>query len=127
MNSTAHILLAHGSRDACWRAGIESVAAAMQGQQPGVDVQSAYIELCEPTLGQAVAQAYARGARRLVVTPMFLGLGKHGRSDIPALLEAQRAAFPDLHFTLQPIVGEHPALIDLLARLALERPAPSAA
>lgn len=119
MIQTAHILLAHGSRDACWRAGIESVVAAMQRLQPGVDVQCAYIELCEPSLAQAVASAHARGARELIVTPMFLGLGKHGRSDIPALLDAQRAAYPELHFSLRDIVGEHPVVIDLLARVAL--------
>ena len=116
----AIVLLAHGSRDPLWRAPIEAVAARITTQQAGSPVVCAYLELCSPTLAEAVQQLVARGAARITVVPMFLGMGKHAREDLPRLLDELRVAHPDVQFHAQPAVGEDARLVQLLAQIATE-------
>ena len=114
------VLLAHGSRDPRWRAPIEAVAARTQALSPEARVRCAYLELAEPDLRTAAAALVDEGASAIRVVPLFLGMGKHAREDIPRQLDALRAEWPALAFTLAPTVGESPQVIDLLARIAVE-------
>jgi sirohydrochlorin cobaltochelatase len=115
----AVILFAHGSRDARWREPVEAVARRMSTRQPDVPVACAYLELVEPDLPTAAKRLIADGARSLRVVPLFLGMGKHVREDLPQLVDALRAAHPDVVFSLAPAVGETTEVIDLLADIAL--------
>lgn len=115
----AVVLFAHGSRDARWREPVEAVARRMTARRPEVPVACAYLELVEPDLPTAAARLIADGARSLRVVPLFLGMGKHVREDLPALVGALRAAHPDVVFSLAPAVGETTEVIDLLADIAL--------
>ncbi|MET0541459.1 MAG: CbiX/SirB N-terminal domain-containing protein [Variovorax sp.] len=113
------LLFAHGSRDARWREPVEAVARRVAEQDAASQVACAYLELIEPDLPTAAARMVANGARSVRVVPLFLGMGKHVREDLPRLLETLRAAHPEVAFELQKAVGEDPRLIDLMARLAL--------
>jgi sirohydrochlorin cobaltochelatase len=113
----AIILFAHGSRDPLWRQPIEAVAARLEAA--GKSVRCAYLELQAPDLASAGAELVAAGATRLTVVPMFLGTGKHAREDLPLLVEALRAAHPHVEVRLQSPVGEHPDLLDALAKIAM--------
>ena len=115
----AVVLFAHGSRDARWREPVEAVARRMTARQPDVPVACAYLELVEPDLPTAAGRLIADGARTLRVVPLFLGMGKHVREDLPQLVDALRAAHPDVVFSLAPAVGETTEVIDLLADIAL--------
>ena len=117
--TTGIILFAHGSRDPLWRLPIEAVAAAVLQRQPDVQVRCAYLELCEPTLQLAASDLIAAGADKLRVMPLFLGVGKHAREDLPLLMAEVRAAHPDTIVELLATVGENPALIALMADMAL--------
>jgi sirohydrochlorin cobaltochelatase len=67
-----------------------------------------------------VAEALvAEGATSLCVVPMFLGVGRHAREDLPTLITALKAAHPTVDISCQPAVGEQSALLDLLADIAL--------
>ncbi len=114
------VLLAHGSRDPRWREPIEAVAARVAARDPQARVACAYIELAAPDLRTAAAALIASGARALRIVPLFLGMGKHAREDLPLQVEALRQAWPGVGFELAPIVGEAPELLDLLARIAVE-------
>jgi sirohydrochlorin cobaltochelatase len=118
----AIVLFAHGSRDPLWRQPMEAVAARIAALSPGVPVACAYLELTQPDLPTAAAGLIADGASSVTVVPMFLGVGRHAREDLPELMEALREAHPTVAWTLQPAVGERPALVELLARIALEPP-----
>ncbi|MFT3776710.1 MAG: CbiX/SirB N-terminal domain-containing protein [Ottowia sp.] len=113
------VLFAHGSRDAAWHAPIEAVAARMRALAPGVRVACAYLELTEPDLATAVQALLADGGRAVTVWPMFLGAGRHAREDLPRLLDTLRTCHPGITFTLQPAIGEHPDVLDTMARTAL--------
>jgi sirohydrochlorin cobaltochelatase len=119
MQANAVILLAHGSRDPLWRQPLEAVAQRMRAQAPGLPVQCAYFELAQPDLPQCAAAMVAAGASHIRIVPMFLGVGKHAREDMPLLAQQLRAQFPQVVFELQAAVGEHPQLLELLTQIAL--------
>lgn len=114
------VLLAHGSRDERWREPIEAVAARVTGRAPDALVTCAYMELAAPDLPTAAAALITAGARAIRVVPLFLGMGKHAREDLPHQLEALRRTWPDIDISLARIVGEEPELVDLLARIAIK-------
>lgn len=113
------ILFAHGSRDVQWRAPIEAVAGHIRARQPDTLVDCAYLELCTPTLPDAATALIASGARRIRIFPLFLGVGKHAREDLPLIVEQIRTTYPDVLVELMATAGENPALIALMADLAL--------
>ena len=117
--SRAIVLLAHGSRDPRWREPIEAVARRIEARAPGVAVRCAYLELTAPDLSTVARQLVGLGTTQLRVLPMFLGMGRHAREDLPRLVQSLRQAHPQLVVDLQPAVGENAALIELLADLAL--------
>jgi len=114
----AIILLAHGSRDPLWRTPIEAVAAQISDRP----VRCAYLELCAPSLAEAAQQLIAEGAAHITVAPLFLGMGKHAREDLPRLVAQLRAAHPGVQFHVQPAVGEDARVVQLLAQIAAEAP-----
>jgi sirohydrochlorin cobaltochelatase len=118
--ATGIVLFAHGSRDERWRAPVESVARRVAALDPAARVACAYLELVAPDLRTAAAELIAGGAGAIRVVPLFLGMGKHLREDLPRLLDDLRAAHPGVGFSLAQAVGEEPEVIDLLARLALK-------
>jgi sirohydrochlorin cobaltochelatase len=119
------IVFAHGSRDPQWKAPIERVAQAVRRQSPQTPVLCAYLELCQPDLPAATAQLLAAGVRHVTLVPLFLGMGRHAREDLPSLVTALRHQHPDVVFTLASSVGEDDRLTQLMACLALESLSPN--
>jgi sirohydrochlorin cobaltochelatase len=133
------ILFAHGSRDPLWRVPIEAVATRIRADHPEQCVACAYLELCEPSLPDAAAQliaqlsttinsvapsAYSMPAistksLKIRIVPMFLGMGKHAREDLPNLITSLRAAHPRVEFEIAATVGENEQVTALLAQLAV--------
>ena len=117
--TTGIIVFAHGSRDPQWRLPVEAVATQIIQRQPGTLVRCAYLELCLPSLPDAATDLIAAGARKIRVFPLFLGVGKHAREDLPLLISALRAAHPEIAVELLPTAGESGKLIALMADIAL--------
>ena len=115
------ILFAHGSRDPLWRQSIEAVATHARQLEPQTLVRCAYLELTEPTLPSCVAELAAAGVQTLTVVPLFLGVGKHAREDLPVLIAGLKASYPHIAITLQIAIGEDERLIELMAKIALTR------
>ena len=115
------VLLAHGSRDERWREPIEAVAERVCKNEPNARVACAYMELATPDLPMATAALIASGATAIRVVPLFLGMGKHAREDLPRLLAAARARHPDVCVEASAAVGERTEVLDLLATLALQQ------
>ena len=113
------VLFAHGSRDPLWRLPIEAVAAQISARYPGTLVRCAYLEICTPTLPEAAADLIAEGALQLRVFPLFLGVGKHAREDLPLLIEHLRATHAGVSVELLPTAGEHEQMTALMADIAV--------
>ncbi len=114
------ILFAHGSRDPLWKLPIEAVARRITERQSGEQVACAYLELTTPDLPSVTAQMVNQGASHIRIVPMFLGVGRHAREDLPELLTQLRSTHPGVVFELQPAVGEDPRLIDQIAQIAID-------
>ncbi|WP_029462069.1 sirohydrochlorin chelatase [Serpentinimonas barnesii] len=118
------IVLAHGSRDPQWFGPIEAVAQAVAARAPQSPVRCAYLELCGPSLPEAAAELVAAGATTLRVLPLFFGLGKHARQDLPLLAEELQQSHPAVRFEWLPTPTEQPRLLALLAELAVAESPP---
>ena len=115
----AIVLFAHGSRDPLWHLPMQAVQARISLQHPHTPVMCAYLELSQPDLPTAVAELLAQGVTQIRVVPMFLGVGKHVRHDLPEMMAKLEEQHPHVVFECMPAVGEHPDLLDLLARIAV--------
>ncbi len=112
------ILFAHGSRDPLWRLPIDAVAQRMQAKQPELPVAVAFLELTEPDLPSTVEGLMKQGVAHVRIVPMFLGVGRHAREDLPELVYGLTQAYPQMSFELLPAIGEHPAMTALMADIA---------
>jgi len=123
MNSTSLqrglILFAHGSRDPQWRAPMEAVAERAGALEADVLVRCAYLELMEPDLPACAAAMAAQGVTAITIVPMFLGVGRHAREDLPRIVAELRARHPQTRFELRPAIGEDERVVDMLARITL--------
>ena len=116
----AIILFAHGSRDALWRRPIEAVANEMKQLSPDTQVTCAYLELTEPDLPTTVAGLVQTGVNAIRIVPMFLGVGRHAREDLPLLLQDLIVQHPGVTFDLRNAIGEEPEMIRAMAAIALK-------
>ena len=120
----AVVLFAHGSRDPLWRAPIDAVANEIARQSPGTVVRCAFLELMAPELGETVDSLVRQGHASIRVVPMFLGVGRHAREDLPALIATLRQRHPAVELDLQPAIGEQAEMTRCMARIALGQTPP---
>ena len=116
----AIILFAHGSRDVLWRRPIEAVANEMKQLSPDTQVACAYLELTEPDLQTTVAGLVQTGVNAIRIVPMFLGVGRHAREDLPLLLQDLIIQHPGVTFELRNAIGEEPEMTRAMAAIALK-------
>ena len=114
MNELAIILFAHGARDPEWAAPFGVIQRQLQAARPEVQVELAFQDFMTPTLDAAVAQAVARGARRIVLVPLFMAQGGHLKQDLPLLVGKIRERHPQLELQLMPAIGDVPEILQAI-------------
>ena len=117
-SGTGVVLFAHGSRDPLWRLPIDAVALHMGSQWPNLPVAVAFLELTQPDLPSTIEQMMKQGLSHVRIVPMFLGVGRHAREDLPEIVSGLTEAYPQMRFELVPAIGEHPAMTSLMAHIA---------
>jgi len=118
-NSRGIILFAHGSRDELWRRPIEAVADQIRQMSAPTFVSCAYLELTEPDLATTVETMRQQAIFDIDIVPMFLGVGRHAREDLPELVRELQMTHPNMTFTLRRAIGEEPRLTQAMAEIAL--------
>lgn len=113
------VLFGHGSRDPLWRQPIDAVAARIRMLDPHAQVSCAFLELTEPDLPTVLDEMVAAGATQVTIVPMFLGLGRHAREDLPRLTAELPQRYPGVSFSILAAVGDDPRVTQLLAEIAL--------
>jgi len=123
------LLVAHGSRVESSNAEIKELAqrlkthlATASGSQlnpVGIEpvVEYAFLELAEPSIGDAIDQCATHGVTTLHVLPYFLAAGRHVRDDIPEEIERAALKYPEMQISLSPHVGKSDLMLDLLVKL----------
>ena len=119
-NQQGIVLFAHGSRDPLWRLPIEAVAQQIQSLSPGMPVKCAFLELTAPDLPTCVQEMATQDLKKIVVVPMFLGIGKHAREDLPQIMKQLQSEHAGIQFELRRAIGEEPELTLAMAQIALK-------
>ena len=112
---TGIVIVDHGSRR---QASNEMLHTAVQQflQQTEFDiVEPAHMELAQPDIAAAFSKCVERGARRVVVFPYFLSVGRHWSEDIPRLVEAAARPFPDVEWLVTAPFGLHPDMSQIIS------------
>ena len=114
MTAVAPVLVAcaHGTRSAAGQAVVRSIVAGVRALAPELDVREAFVDIEEPEVAAAVADAVADGGSAVVV-PLLLSTGYHVRHDIAAAVEGRDAV------SGEPL-GPDERLVDILVQRLAE-------
>ncbi len=110
------VIVDHGSRRGESNAMLEEVARLFgeRFRERYAIVEPAHMELAEPSIATAYAKCVARGARRVIVCPFFLGPGKHWTSDIPRLTADAASGFAQTSYHVAMPLGIDDLILELL-------------
>lgn len=89
-----------------------------RGVYPIVEV--GFMEINEPSIPEAIERCVAQGAERVLAVPYFLHTGNHVTDDLPTLLEAAQAKYPQVEFLMGDYLGHDPLLAEVVAERAAE-------
>ncbi|WP_456436619.1 sirohydrochlorin nickelochelatase [Methanopyrus sp.] len=82
----AVVLVGHGSRLPYSRQVVEKIAEYVEKMGDFETVEVGFMEMCKPTVQEAVKRAAESGVDKIVVVPVFLAHGVHTKRDIPKML-----------------------------------------
>ncbi|MDD4239265.1 MAG: CbiX/SirB N-terminal domain-containing protein [Desulfotomaculaceae bacterium] len=102
---TAVILLSHGSRSYEARTVLEAYQIMLKKAGCYDLVATASLQFNQPDLPASVAEVVKKGAKRIVVAPLFLDQGRHVQDDIPEIIQGEREKFPEVELTLAGHIG----------------------
>ncbi|MCB0062337.1 MAG: sirohydrochlorin chelatase [Caldilineaceae bacterium] len=112
---TALLFVAHGTPLAPANAPIVRTAEIV-GKELGYGVSTvAYLDCNQPTIPDAIDQLVDEGYRKLVIQPYFLHLGRHVRTDLPALFAAAQSRHPQVEIRAAHHLDYDPLLVDVAA------------
>ena len=113
-SGTAVLLIAHGSRLAIANADLLQLAEQLRSRFPNHMIETAYLELTEPTIPQGAERCVALGATRVLLLPYFLSAGTHVTEDLRRFRVQFADQWPNVRFDLCPPLGLHPLMLDIL-------------
>jgi len=113
--ANALLVIGHGTREPQgveqFHLLIEQLRAALAPRR----VEPAFLELCSPSIPEAIATLATAGVTRVTAAPLLLFAAGHAQHDIPALLAAARSAHPQIEFRQASCLECHPAIVELSA------------
>ena len=111
---TAILLIAHGSRLATANADLLQLAEQLRSRFPNHIIETAYLELTEPTIPQGAERCITLGATRVLLLPYFLSAGTHVTEDLRRFRTQFAEQWPNVRFDLCPPIGLHPLMLDIV-------------
>ena len=132
----ALILVGHGSRLPYSKEVVSKIAEKIRERNIYPIVEIGMMEFNEPTITQAVKRAIEKGAKRIIVVPVFLAHGNHTKRDIPKILgiyngeeeeeshhhhhEEEKLEIPeDVEIIYREPIGADDRLVDIIIDRAL--------
>lgn len=124
---TAAVLVGHGSLQSESGRAMLQVAELLRAKQVASVIEAGFLNYSQPTLADAVGQAVAQGATRIIVQPYFLIEGHYVRQDLREAVRTLASTYPPVRFTIAEVLGDHFAMMQLVSkRLAAVDPTPQA-
>lgn len=117
---TGVILVDHGSKKQAANEMLCHVLQLFETVAGAAIVETAHMELAEPTIAQAFDRCVARGAKRIVVHPYFLSPGRHSTTDIPALAAEAAARHDHIPYHVTAPLGLDQRLAEVIHQRVLE-------
>jgi sirohydrochlorin ferrochelatase len=122
----AFLLIDHGSRRPEANALLVEVAGRVRARLGnGAVVETAHMEIAEPTVAQGFARCVKQGATEVVAHPFMLAPGRHVQEDLPRLIAEAAAPYEGVRFVLAEPLGNHDGIIDAVVErcaAALDKP-----
>jgi len=116
MAAPALITLAHGSRDPRSVATIKALTGQVTRMRPDLRVETAFLDLAEPSFEQAVDRLVAEGHDEIVVVPLLLSKAYHAKFDVPAVIAAAEARHHSVCMEMTGVLGLEPSVFEVLDR-----------
>lgn len=97
---------------------VRSVTAASMERRPGAE-----FDFNEPLLERAILAPHFRDGGGVVVAPMFFSPGRHAGpgGDIERICRASETTVAGLRVYIAPVIGAHPALIEILVERCVDK------
>jgi sirohydrochlorin ferrochelatase len=112
--TAAIIVFAHGSRVEDANGGVRELARQVQQAGGFHYVRAAFLEMAQPDLATAIAEAVSAGQRRVIIIPYFLTMGVHLRRDLPELIARERGRYPGVEIHASEPLEGHPQLSSII-------------
>jgi sirohydrochlorin ferrochelatase len=116
----ALIVAAHGSRRQASNQEVQAMGAliAEKAANRYQQVATAFLELAEPSIEDALRASAAAGATHITLVPYLLAAGRHVVEDIPAAVENVREHLHGIDVSIAPHIGASPLMADLVLACA---------
>jgi len=108
------VLFAHGSAVEEANQSVHNLARQVQEQGSYGYVRGAFLDVAQPDLDAAVAQAVEAGVRRVIVIPYFLTEGIHLQRDLPNLIAPLKKKYTDLEIEVGRSLDDHPQMAAII-------------
>ena len=119
-NTSALLLVAHGSRNANANEDLHYVAEELAKKGRYVTVEAAFLEIAKPTIEEGAEKCVRKGAESVVMVPYFLSAGIHARQDLQDFQKLLTANYPEVSFILGEPFGRHPLLLKIVEERATQ-------
>lgn len=117
----AILLVDHGSRRPESNTRLRQIADALRDRLGDIAiVESAHMELAEPSIATGISRCVDAGADAISVCPYFLGPGRHTHEDIPRLVEDAAAGHPGIDIRIREPLGMASGFVDAIERWVAE-------
>jgi sirohydrochlorin cobaltochelatase len=117
---SAYLVIAHGSRDKEANDAFSEFLNQLRQAFPKRHVQGAFLELCKPSIPEAIASCIAEGMTQIFILPLMFFPGRHVKKDIPAFIEEAKARHPDVDFHYSGPLASDSRMLKLVAEKAQE-------
>lgn len=113
------LLFGHGARNPDWAQPFEQIRQIIMATDASTLVEMSFLELMRPTFAEGIDILVSRGAKEIVVVPIFIAGGGHVNKDLPPLAAEAMTRHAGLLVRLARPVGEASSVLAAMADYAL--------
>ncbi len=118
--TTPLVIAAHGTRDPEGTRASRDLLELVRAKLPDTQIELGFVELDEPTVGEAVASVLDADDPHAVVVPLMVGTGGHVRRDIPNAINEGTIGYPGADVGYAEPLGDHHLLREALTERIVE-------